>query len=59
MTSLNEDDDMIYTVQEGSKYYSDVIDGTHGIRPAIYITSQIQVVSGTGTVNDPYVIGGM
>ena len=59
LTSLNEDDGMVYTVQEGNKYFSDVIDNEHGIRPAIYITNQVKIISGSGVLSDPYVIGGM
>ena len=59
MTTVNEDDDMVYSVDQNGKYFSDMIDSEHGIRPAIYITNQIQIVSGTGVLSDPYVIGGM
>ena len=59
LTSLNEEDGMVYTVQEGNKYYSDVIDSEYGIRPAIYITNQVKIISGSGVLSDPYVIGGM
>ena len=59
LTSLNEDDGMVYTVQEGNKYFSDVIENEHGIRPAIYITNQVKIISGSGVLSDPYVIGGM
>lgn len=59
LTSLNEEDGMVYTVQEGNKYFSDIIDSEYGIRPAIYITNQVKIISGSGVLSDPYVIGGM
>lgn len=57
MTRL-EDEEMVYTVDEDQKYYLDFISNEHGVRPAIYLTDQIQVLSGTGIDTDPYVVGG-
>lgn len=59
MAKANTGDGMLYTIQTGSKYYSDLVTEKKAIRPAIQIKRQFQILSGTGSVSDPYVIGGM
>lgn len=57
MTSYN--DQMVISIQQNGLVYSSEISEKKNIRPVICITNSIQVISGTGSINDPYVVGGV
>ncbi|MBS7020307.1 MAG: hypothetical protein KH135_00310 [Firmicutes bacterium] len=59
MAKMNTGDGMVYTIQTGFKLYSDLVTEKREVRPAIQIKRQFQILSGTGSSTDPYVIGGM
>ena len=55
-TLTRSDDELIYTLGSGKLYSSDPTEEL-SIYPAIYIDKNINIVSGSGTFNDPYEIG--
>ncbi len=58
MTLTKDDDSMIYVTQENGTLYANSVTSEMNIRPAMYITNNIQIISGSGTQNDPYLIEG-
>ena len=51
-----ENNQTIYTINNTKNIYKDLITNTHNIRPVFYIKKDNDIVSGTGTKIDPYVI---
>lgn len=56
MTPYNSE--MVISIQENGMIYSSEINEKKKIRPVICITNSIQEISGTGSISDPYVVGG-
>lgn len=56
-TITGYDDDMVLSVNKNGSFDITEITEKKGIRPAISITNKIKIISGSGTKNDPYVVG--
>ena len=46
-----------YVASDGNWYYSSIVDNTGGVRPAVSIQPGTNFVSGTGTAEDPFIVG--
>lgn len=57
MTATNKEEDTIFTVQEHGKLYADMITEELKVRPAIVLNGALNIVSGSGTEKDPFVLG--
>ena len=51
------DEEMIYTITEQGSLYLDEIKTKKQIRPVLNMFPTVAVLSGTGTEQDPYVVG--
>ena len=49
-------DDMIYVTTELGNLYLDQVTAELQVRPALYLTSNLNVYSGSGKLEDPYII---
>lgn len=58
LTSSTSNDFSIYTVNNHAPY-ENTIETPHKIRPVINMKTNISIVSGSGTKNDPYLLGGL
>lgn len=54
----NIEDLTVYKVVEGNKLYADLINTGAFVRPALVLRGDVIVISGDGTKNNPYIIGG-
>lgn len=52
------DDKMNISIQPNGLVYSSMVTEKKQIRPVICITNNIQIINGTGTIEDPYVVVG-
>ena len=50
-----QDDNLIY-VHKLPSMYSDFVTNVHGLRPVICMKSSVQILSGSGTIDDPYTV---
>ena len=57
ITGTNEYEETIYTGLKDGRLYADSMTSEINIRPAIYLDIELIVTSGTGTSDDPYIIG--
>lgn len=57
LLGLNEDEENLYVEEDGSIQSTDSLSG-YGIRPVITLKKNTEVVSGSGTKDDPYVVKG-
>ena len=48
---------LYYTIDDNNMFFSDLKGNTHKIRPIIKLNLEMVVMSGTGTKNDPLIIG--
>lgn len=48
---------LYYTIDDNNMFFSDLKGNTHKIRPIIKLNLEMVVMSGTGTENDPLIIG--
>ncbi len=55
MTGMN--DDLMYIVSEQGMLVTTDIQSPFMIKPMIAVTASVQIIGGTGTENDPYIIG--
>ena len=55
LLGLNEDNENLYVEEDGSIQSTDSLSG-YGIRPVITLKKNTEVVSGSGTKEDPYVV---
>ena len=55
LLGLKEDSENLYVEEDGSIQSTDSLSG-YGIRPVITIKKNVEVVQGTGTKEDPYVV---
>ena len=50
-----QDDNLIY-VHKLPSMYSDFVSNVHGLRPVICMKSSVKMLSGSGTIDDPYTV---
>ena len=50
-----QDDNLIY-VHKLPSMYSDFVTNAHGLRPVICMKSSVKILSGSGTIGDPYTV---
>ena len=56
LTKFNKEKNIIYIQDEYSKLFADMINTNHNIRPSLYLNNNLEIISGTGLENNPYVI---
>ena len=56
LASLSYSNKVVSYIHNGSIFQFGSATTLNGIRPALYLSSDIKIISGTGTQNDPYVI---
>ncbi len=52
-----EDVDIINVINENGGIFADTIEAKYNVRPAFYIKSSLEILSGKGTLNSPYELG--
>lgn len=57
ITPVNDYSATIYLASNSTDLYAELVSKSHNIRPALYLNSNIKIVSGEGTINKPYVLG--
>lgn len=59
MSSGIEDNNIINVINSNGKVYGDLITNKYNVRPSFYLKDDISVVSGIGTLQGPYELGGL
>ena len=54
--SPQTDGSNVWYVNDYGDAYGDIPDDTLGVRPSMYLKSDVKIVSGSGMPHDPYVI---
>ena len=49
--------DIINVINESSNIFADYISAKYSVRPAFYLKDDLEIVSGEGTMDDPYELG--
>ena len=49
-------DKLVYIISEYNRIYSDLLESEHSIRPVICMKGTVEILSGTGTYEDPFVV---
>lgn len=57
MTPSNTDDLSIFSVNSNNQPFENTIDNKNFIRISIYLKNNIEITSGTGNIDDPYILG--
>ena len=58
MTRGIESDIVIEVINEDGNLYGDLVNKSYGMRPAFYLSGNLLLDSGEGTIEKPYVLGG-
>lgn len=49
--------DIINVINENGNFFADFIDAKYSVRPAFYLKDDLEIVSGKGTIDNPYELG--
>lgn len=52
-----EDPKIIYVINENGSFFGDTLSAKYFVRPAMYLKSDLEIVSGNGTIESPYELG--
>lgn len=57
LTPTSEDEGTIFTVKEDGRLYADLVTTNLKVRPAVVLNGDLNIVNGSGTEGDPFVVG--
>lgn len=58
ITPSTSDDLTIYTINAEHNIYENQISSMNVIRPVLYLKGNVNIISGNGSINSPYILGG-